>query len=288
MSGRPAGTFATLALRAVLAISLIAGPLVVSGAIVSISAVVQDPTPPPPPPTKVIFKGLAYPNSQVTIQKEAAVLATVPADPAAKFEVETTGHATGIYTFSVFAEDVQGRVGRTTNFTLSITQGTTTTVSGIFLGPTIDLDKTAASLGDTITVIGATAPLSAVTIMVSSEVERTFSATADADGLWVKQLIANDLGIGSHYTRAKSVSPSSEISGFSNTVSFSITAAAPQPCDGKRPGDLNCDGKVNITDFSILLFYWKKSNPANARVDINADGIVNIKDLSIMLFWWTG
>ena len=48
-------------------------------------------------------------------------------------------------------------------------------------------------------------------------------------------------------------------------------------------GDLNNDGFVNLTDFSILLFYW---NTSNANADINGDGIVNLTDFSIMLFHW--
>ncbi|MBI3571906.1 hypothetical protein HY091_00005, partial [Candidatus Kaiserbacteria bacterium] len=52
--------------------------------------------------------------------------------------------------------------------------------------------------------------------------------------------------------------------------------------------DLNCDGGVNLTDFSILLFFWKATNPTNARADINHDGSVNVVDFSIMLYQWTG
>jgi hypothetical protein len=45
---------------------------------------------------------------------------------------------------------------------------------------------------------------------------------------------------------------------------------------------------VNIADFSILLYYWQKINPAKASADINKDGRVNITDLSLMLYDWTG
>ena len=48
-------------------------------------------------------------------------------------------------------------------------------------------------------------------------------------------------------------------------------------------GDLNSDGWVDLTDFSILLFYWNTSNPI---ADLNDDGIVNLTDFSIMLFHW--
>lgn len=50
--------------------------------------------------------------------------------------------------------------------------------------------------------------------------------------------------------------------------------------------DLNGDGVVNLTDFSILLYNW--GVPKDARVDCNSDGVVNLIDLSIMLYWWTG
>jgi len=48
-------------------------------------------------------------------------------------------------------------------------------------------------------------------------------------------------------------------------------------------GDLNSDGWVDLTDFSILLFYWQTTHPL---ADLNNDGIVNLTDFSIMLFHW--
>jgi len=47
-----------------------------------------------------------------------------------------------------------------------------------------------------------------------------------------------------------------------------------------KPGDLNGDNAVNITDLSILLSNW---NTTNVVADINKDGAVNIFDLSILL-----
>lgn len=273
--------------RFMLAVLFLFGPLLASGATISVTAVVPAVTPPTPSPAKVVFKGLAYPSSLVTIQKDGVNAVVVPADPAAKFEIELGDLAAGTYTFSVFGADLQGRIGRASNFTLSLTLGTTVTLSGIFLGPTIAVDKTSAQLGETVTLLGATAPESSVSIVVSSETEHTFKTSADQQGLWVYQFVTDDLGIGTHSARVKAVAPTNEVSAFSDTVSFSVTEGEARPCDGKRPGDLNCDGKVNLVDFSILLFYWKKRDPENARADINADGIVNIRDLSILLFWWT-
>jgi hypothetical protein len=53
----------------------------------------------------------------------------------------------------------------------------------------------------------------------------------------------------------------------------------------KSTGDLNCDGAVNLVDFSILLFNWNSSAEV---ADINSDGTVSLPDFSIMLFYWTG
>jgi hypothetical protein len=48
---------------------------------------------------------------------------------------------------------------------------------------------------------------------------------------------------------------------------------------------LNADKKVNLTDFSILLYNWGTKNPC---ADQNHDGNVNLIDFSIMMFNWTG
>ena len=45
------------------------------------------------------------------------------------------------------------------------------------------------------------------------------------------------------------------------------------------------NGKTNLVDFSILLYWWGKYNPA---VDLNQDGIVNLPDFSILMYYWTG
>jgi hypothetical protein len=60
----------------------------------------------------------------------------------------------------------------------------------------------------------------------------------------------------------------------------------PNPNPTPKPGDLNNDGKVNISDLSILLSNWGKTG-ATVTGDINKDGKVNISDLSTLLSNWT-
>lgn len=47
--------------------------------------------------------------------------------------------------------------------------------------------------------------------------------------------------------------------------------------------DLNNDGKVSMSDISILISAWGSSEIENHRYDMNQDGKVNLLDLSILI-----
>ena len=57
-----------------------------------------------------------------------------------------------------------------------------------------------------------------------------------------------------------------------------------EPCSFP-PADLNCDAKVNLIDFSILMYYWRNQTPG-LKADINKDGIVNLIDFNVLMYWW--
>jgi hypothetical protein len=55
------------------------------------------------------------------------------------------------------------------------------------------------------------------------------------------------------------------------------------------PSDLNRDGKINLIDFSILIFWWQTNGgDSDPPADINGNGRVSLEDFSILLFNWTG
>lgn len=281
-TGRWSRTLAALA-----AIFVLLAALPAQAIDVSVTATVPSPIPPEPPPTAVIFKGIAYPSSTVTIQKDGVTAVQVPADPQARFDITVGSLSAGTYTFGVFATDSLSRQSPTSSFTVTLTTGTTVTITGIFLGPTIVADRTSLTFGETVTVFGATSPSSTVHVFVSSDEEREYTTTAGTDGLWTKQLFADDLKAGDHVARSKAEESGGMISEFSNSVAFTV-ASITDPDAGYIDADINKDKEVNIIDFSILLFYWQQKNPANARADINHDSTVNIIDFSVMLYFWTG
>jgi len=282
-------------------IVLIAGYSVVCAQVsrqVTVTATVPEQPPLEPPDTTVQFSGIAYPSSTVTITQDSVPISIITATAQAGFQVSIIVDP-GTHTFTVYGIDVDGVQGRVSSFTLLLSEGSTTTISGIFLGPTITTDQTTITSGETVTLSGTTAPDSEVNVTLTSPAVGAAAgeakiavhiASADGNGRWLQLFNADDLVEGSHSAKAQATDPvTSSVSEFSNEVVFEVVAAEePDACAGMAPGDINCDGSVNLVDFSILLFYWNAANPANPRADINSDGTVDIIDFSIMLYYWTG
>lgn len=82
-------------------------------------------------------------------------------------------------------------------------------------------------------------------------------------------------------------SANQEVSTFSNEMPFIIDAENLNPAPTCRKADLNCDGRVNLVDFSIEAFWYRRASPP-ANYDLNNDGKIDIVDFSIMAFHWTG
>ena len=94
--------------------------------------------------------------------------------------------------------------------------------------------------------------------------------------------------MGNHKTKSKST-VGGEISPFGKVVSFvigtkNVEAALPATV---QKGDLNGDSRVNLIDFSITAYWYKRPSPPPA-VDLNGDKKVDLIDFSIMAFYWTG
>jgi len=242
---------------------------------------IRPPTGGGPLPANVIFEGRAYPKAFLTLLKDDKVAATFFAENSGLFKQELTGISGGTYTFGIFAEDIEGRKSATLSFKITILAGTTTTISGIFLPPTISLLPNEVERGRKINILGEVFPKSKVNIFISP-IEIIKEGLADSQGKWLFELNTTTLKEGEYQVRAKAFFGEGGQSPFSQIVSFLVL---PSKCHG---ADLNFDGKVNIVDFSILMYFWHSTSPENICSDINQDGIVDIVDFSIMMYQWTG
>jgi len=234
--------------------------------------------------TKVVIKGKAYPGSKVNILKDGKLDDIVKADTKADFKHESSGITPGIYTFGVWGEDKDNKRSITFTLTFQVNPNMITTVSGIFLPPTISTDKILVKKGETINILGQTAPKVEVDVHVlSSEIIST--TMSDEIGAWLLPFNTESLEDGAHTTKARSKFNNQEQSGFGSLITFYVGEMTALSGDIRKQSDFNMDERINLTDFSIFLCWWKKSNQ---QFDLNKNGIVDLPDLSILLSYWTG
>jgi len=236
-----------------------------------------------PRATSVILQGIAYPGASITVLVDGKVGTIIKAGAEATFKVTLTTLSAGTYTFGLWAEDSEGRKSITFSFTVNITSGRTTTVSNIFIPPTIELEKTNLLSGETLHILGSTAPESHIDIHVESSQEIVKEAEADEEGDWEYLFETGGMDEGYHTSRAKAESSGGLLSSFSKVLGFYIGKY--ESAEVCPRADFNKEGKTNLVDFSILLYWWGKYNPC---VDQNQDSIVNLADFSILMYWWSG
>jgi hypothetical protein len=295
-------------------LSLFIGPVSAqtysSTSTVTISAIVIDPnSPPPPPPTSggggggstigpdfstgtdsAVFKGLAYPGSIVTLLKNGVIAAEVPASPNGSFEITLRNLRAGTYTFGILAEDKNRLKSTLDLYTVYIANGVSTQVEGIFIPPTITSDKLEVKRGDPIILLGTSAPNANITLLINSETQLTKRTTSNSTGAWTYKLDSLELEIGEHSAKGRAVT-TDDISLFSELLAFSVGTVNRTRQAGsstqKKSCDLNNDTRVNLLDFSILA-YWYKRSGFPVKVDLTNDGKVDLADVSILAYCWTG
>lgn len=250
------------------------------------------------PATQVILKGLAYPGATMYFLKDGSDMGSVIADANGDFE-KSMDVAGGIYTFSMYAKDAQGKRSLTFSFTTNVSLSQAVTISDFIIPPTISSNKAQVKFGNDIKFFGYTYPESQVNVIINSEDTYLDKTLSNKFGLWIYTLNSGNVEKGDHSIKSQTVVIAEDlVSPFSESLAFKVGdqdvafGKAPKPLPTgpvcSKKGDINADDKINIVDFSIMLYFWDQANPKNPCADINQDGIVNLIDFSIMLFWWTG
>jgi hypothetical protein len=236
--------------------------------------------------TKVIITGKSYPRSEVNILLDSKVLGVVQADTKANFYFESRDVPAGVASFSFWSADKEGIKSTLLTLTVRIISGAVTTITGVYLSPSINTDKKAVEKGEPIKIYGQTVPDTDVKVHVNSDAEIVTKTNSLDTGDWSIIFDTNQVEEDLHTAKALfelQVGGNIIKSGFSRSISFYVGKEMPsESCPG---ADLNRDGRVNLTDFSILLYWWGTDN---ACADQDHDGTVNLVDFSIMMYHWTG
>lgn len=236
--------------------------------------------------TEVTLQGKAYPNVTVNVLEDGEAVGTVRTNSRGEFLFNTDTEP-GTVSYSFWANDTYGIRSSTFTTTFDATQGAVTNVSGILLPPTIRADKTQVNPGETITFTGHAAPSASVEVLIGNNL-RTLTATSDTSGAWSVALTTTGITPASYTAKARYIEGSGALkreSTYGSVLQLAIGV------EGKvaSNADLNRDGKVNLIDFSILVFWWgSPGGNSNPPADINGNARVGLEDFSILLFNWTG
>lgn len=239
-----------------------------------------------------IFKGAAYPKSTIAILKNGIVLGEIPANPDGTFEIHIRNLNPGTYSFGIRAQDNAGLTSKLLTFSIYVSTSVATIVEGIFIPPTITSDKVEVKKGDPITFSGKSVPDAEIRLSLSLTTEIIKKAKAGADGSWVYIVDSSELDLGDNMAKARSITPR-DISPYSDVLPFRVgdmNRLRPRISNlsgFRRRCDLNDDGRVNLLDFSIMAFWYKRLT-FPPKVDLNSDKNVNLTDLSILAYCWTG
>ncbi|OGY22172.1 MAG: hypothetical protein A2126_00590 [Candidatus Woykebacteria bacterium GWB1_45_5] len=225
------------------------------------------------PETTVTFSGFAPASSTVTLKEGVVVIGTTTTNPSGVF-TRTVVSSSGLHDFSLYYTDTAGRTTPETYFNgTNLPPHVDTPISNIHLPPTIALSKSPISQGESVLVFGQGAPGSTVHVFLNGG--EKFSAVVGGGSDWLFTLSSGyNVGANSLYAYLTRAGLSDSVNSF--TVNLQVN-----PC---KRSDLNCDGYVNLTDFSILLYWWGSNNET---ADTNDDGVVGLIDFSIMMFDWT-
>ncbi|HEX7260168.1 MAG TPA: hypothetical protein VF272_04535 [Candidatus Saccharimonadia bacterium] len=225
------------------------------------------------------FVGEASPSALVTFQRNGSVIGTQVAGSDSSFDMTFTTQPLGSATYSIYATDLSSRTTAEITTIATILPAFTTTLSGYLLPTTFSLALNPIKRPQTQVASGTARHNSTVTTLWSGTKYSDSFTTQDAtsaSGNW-NGSPSQTLHLGTYTTSAVVQAPGGALSPQSPDTSFQVVLSA----------DLNNDTKINLTDFSILMFFYLQIN-INKPADINDDTKTNLTDFSIMLFFWTG
>lgn len=237
-----------------------------------------------------IFRGRAYPGSSILILKNGIVLHEASSYSDGTFEIPVRNIVPGTYTFSLVAKDGKGLKSSPITYTIVITSGAVTEVKGIIIPPTITTDKIQVMSGSDIIFSGKAIPNETILLTLFAKTGITKTIQGNASGTWSYKLTTQGLDAG-NYTAKVRTQIGQQYTLYSEPLLFTVgdtnilrkggTTLINARCD------LNNDSRVNLLDFSIMAFWYKRIG-FPLKVDLNSDGRINLTDLSILAYCWTG
>lgn len=238
------------------------------------------------PSARLFIGGYTAPNTIVTFIEGGPIIGTDMAGSGGYFAKLFTGIQPGTHSVSFHGVDENDLTTSIVNLEIYTPIYQTTNAIGYLLSPTIEIHSSSILSGQPLHATGSAYPGTSITVFTDTPV-RSYTASASGVGAWTTSITnTSSYTVGDYRIYAIAQMTSGVQSLFSPSLLFSITSSSSTggtACGDISHGDLNCDDIVNLTDFSILMYYWGTTSTA---ADINSDTIVDLTDFSIMMYYW--
>jgi hypothetical protein len=252
---------------------------------------------PAPTPGVLHVSGMAYPNASVYMLRDGSIIKTLTALASGDFDGTLTLPA-GNYQIGLYADDALGRTSALSMISSPLLANSTTEVNDIFLSPTLIVDKSVVNIHDSVGINGYAYPNSIVSLLVTSDPAfisgvHSVQLSTTPSGLYTYRFFVGDFPEGIYVVKARATygtlsSPLSNPDQF--TIARGESVAKPERLC--RIGDLNDDAHVDLVDFSIAVFWYKKvlHEPFRSKEAecLNNDQKIDLYDFSLMAYYWTG
>lgn len=241
----------------------------------------------------VAFEGQSMPFGVVTLRIDGEPVASTTSDQLGHFSFTAKNLSRGTYRFELFAVDPKGIQTNTVSFNTAVKDRSVLKFDTIVLSPTLASNLSTAVRGGPVSLSGYGAPnMNLLITSLDSALATTFyTVHTDQSGAYIYTLTA-PLSYGQLTLTTRAV-------GATSTVSRPITlvvgdANVSRGNEGNCPAkaDLNADCRVNLIDFSILIFWYRETISDAFRTTekamLSGDGKADFTDFSVMMYHWTG
>ncbi len=238
----------------------------------------------PPDTGSVAIEGKAYTGSQVFVLVDGNT-ASEERLSSSEFVMRLDELDHGSYNFGVYAVDANGDRSPTESISITVRSDTVNRISEVLIPPTLAQDGDSVDPGEDLELSGYSPSDGELELQIlrGEDVIEETSLQPETNGSWSHVIDTSDMSQGEYTARARYHLKDDSNRSDWNKIVFGV-GVEPDVETGLT-ADLNKDNKVNLADFSILLFHWGTSESV---ADINSDATVGLADFSIMLFQWTG
>ncbi len=229
---------------------------------------------------RVILEGYAHPGGTVSVLRDGVLVQEINVGSDGRLSAVLNETPLGTHVLTFYGVDAAGTRSGLLSFQVVLTSLSRTTALQLFIPPTLSVEEGDAGQID---VSGSTVPGASVGVIITNG-DTTISlltGVADENGNYLLSVSRSLLQSSSIAFRALAAV---------NTVRSPFGLAVRVPVISGRTalrGDFNNDGRVNLTDFSMLAYWHERSNPPVA-IDLNSDGKISLVDFSILTYYWTG